>query len=131
MALEHIKPVAIRITHANGQVLFSTYTRPGTNADSESWIARKTATVFRWGTSTLHLGTKLRTAGHKGDRVSEAMVVDDAKYACHGGGYPIKVQGVEGVVAAVVISGLAQTDDHAIVVEGIKRYLREVEMKEI
>ncbi|PPQ69197.1 hypothetical protein CVT26_003637 [Gymnopilus dilepis] len=131
LSLEHPQPVAIRITHANGQVLFSTYTRPGTNPDSESWIARKTASVFRWGTSTLHLGQKLREKGHKGDRLSETMVIDDSKYACHGGGFPIKVQGVEGVVAVAVISGLAQTEDHAIVVEGIKKYLREVEKREI
>ena len=59
------------------------------------------------------------------------MVIDDSKYACHGGGFPIKVEGVEGVVAVAVISGLAQTEDHAIVVEGIKKYLREVEKREI
>ena len=59
------------------------------------------------------------------------MVIDDSKYACHGGGFPIKVQGVEGVVAVAVISGLMQTEDHAIVVEGIKKYLREVEKREI
>ncbi|KDR70656.1 hypothetical protein GALMADRAFT_254694 [Galerina marginata CBS 339.88] len=129
MALPSTKPVAIRIIHANGQILFSTFTRTGTVTDSETWLARKAASVFRWGISSLHLGSKLRAAGHKGALVSEVMVADDEKYACHGGGFPIKVDGVEGVVAVVIVSGLAQLEDHMIVVDGIKKYLKEVENK--
>ena len=29
-------------------------------------------------------------------------------YAIHGGGVPVRVKGVEGVVAVIVVSGLAQ-----------------------
>lgn len=79
----------------------------------------------------MHIGTKLRANGHKGSRVSETMVADDKDYACHGGGYPIKVKGVEGVIAVAIISGLAETDDHQIVVEGIRKYLKEVENQEV
>lgn len=42
------------------------------------------------------------------------------EYAIHGGGYPIRVRGVEGVVAVVVVSGLKQEDDHQVVAETIK-----------
>lgn len=42
------------------------------------------------------------------------------EYAIHGGGYPIRVHGVEGVVAVVVVSGLKQEDDHQVVAETIK-----------
>lgn len=42
------------------------------------------------------------------------------EYAIHGGGVPIRVTGVEGVVAVVVVSGLKQEEDHAVVVEVIK-----------
>jgi len=42
------------------------------------------------------------------------------EYAIHGGGVPVRVKGVEGVVAVVVVSGLKQELDHAVVVEVIK-----------
>jgi uncharacterized protein (UPF0303 family) len=41
-------------------------------------------------------------------------------YAIHGGGVPIRVTGVEGVVAVVVVSGLKQDEDHAVIVEVIR-----------
>ena len=41
-------------------------------------------------------------------------------YAIHGGGVPIRVTGVEGVVAVVVVSGLKQDEDHAVIVEAIR-----------
>lgn len=119
-------PIALRIIHANGQILFSTFTKPGTAADAECWIRRKANTVFRYGTSSLAFGQKLREKGGKGDRVSEGAVVDDAEYACHGGGFPVRVRGVEGVVAAVVVSGVPQEEDHRIAVEGVRAMLEEL-----
>lgn len=43
-----------------------------------------------------------------------------SEYAIHGGGVPIRVQGVEGVVAVVVVSGLKQDQDHGVIVEVIQ-----------
>lgn len=48
-------------------------------------------------------------------------VADD--YAIHGGGYPIRVRGVDGLVAVVVVSGLKQEDDHQVVAETIKAFV--------
>jgi uncharacterized protein (UPF0303 family) len=42
------------------------------------------------------------------------------EYAIHGGGYPIRVKGVEGIVAVVVVSGLKQEDDHQVVAETVR-----------
>jgi uncharacterized protein (UPF0303 family) len=42
-------------------------------------------------------------------------------YAIHGGGVPIRVRGVEGIVAVVVVSGLKQEEDHMVVVEALKK----------
>lgn len=42
------------------------------------------------------------------------------EYAIHGGGVPIGVEGVEGTVAVVVVSGLKQWDDHGVIVDVIK-----------
>jgi uncharacterized protein (UPF0303 family) len=45
-------------------------------------------------------------------------------YAIHGGAVPIRVRGVEGVVACVVVSGLKQHEDHGVVVEVLQEYLQ-------
>lgn len=49
-----------------------------------------------------------------------------SKYAIHGGAVPVRVQGVEGVVAVVVVSGLKQDEDHAVVVEVMSEYLKDL-----
>ena len=38
-------------------------------------------------------------------------------YAIHGGGWPVRVKGVEGVVGVIVVSGLKQEEDHQVIVE--------------
>ena len=53
------------------------------------------------------------------------MLGDDAgSYAIHGGGMPIRVKGVEGVVAVCVVSGLKQEEDHQVIVEVLQEYLK-------
>ena len=49
------------------------------------------------------------------------------QYAIHGGGVPVKVRGVEGIVGVVVVSGLKQHEDHAVVVEGILEIIKQME----
>ena len=48
------------------------------------------------------------------------------EYAIHGGGWPIRVRGVEGVVGVVVVSGLKQHEDHMIIVQTVGEYLQEI-----
>lgn len=45
------------------------------------------------------------------------------EYAIHGGGWPVRVKGVEGVVAVVVVSGLKQDMDHMVVVQTVRDFL--------
>ena len=42
------------------------------------------------------------------------------EFAIHGGAVPVRVEGVEGVVAVVAVSGLKQEEDHQVVLEGIE-----------
>jgi uncharacterized protein (UPF0303 family) len=44
------------------------------------------------------------------------------KYAIEGGGYPIFVKGVEGVVGAIVVAGLDGDQAHQIVVKAMEEY---------
>ncbi|KAI5850590.1 hypothetical protein BZA05DRAFT_415523 [Tricharina praecox] len=116
-------PVSIRITLPTGQILFTTVTVGGSTLDSESWLTRKAATVLRYGCSTLYMREKMVAKGLAGDRLSEMAPLDDAVYAVHGGGFPVRIRGVDGVAAVIVVSGLKQVDDHDYLVEGVKWFL--------
>lgn len=41
----------------------------------------------------------------------------------HGGGVPVRVKDVEGIVAVIVVSGLKQHEDHQIVIEALEAFL--------
>lgn len=51
------------------------------------------------------------------------------KYAIHGGGFPLRVKGVEPLVGICVVSGLKQEDDHAVICEVLEKLVKEQESK--
>ncbi|KAF7908180.1 uncharacterized protein EAF01_003935 [Botrytis porri] len=118
--LPHPTPVVISISLSNAnQVLFHCCTHSGTMPDNDSWVSRKRKTVLRWGVSTWYMWCKF-----EGDESAFARKYglgnEAGDYAIHGGGVPIRVTGVEGVVACVVVSGLKQWEDHGVIVEVIR-----------
>lgn len=66
----------------------------------------------------------------KGDEVAFAakfgLGPKAGDFAIHGGGWPVRVQGVEGVVAVIVVSGLKQEQDHGIIVQIVAEYMLEL-----
>jgi uncharacterized protein (UPF0303 family) len=119
-------PVVINIALANSnQLLFHTATRSGTSPDNDLWVARKRATVLRWGCSSWFMHIKLE--GNEQKFKDKFMLGEQAStYAIHGGGMPVRVRGVEGVVAVVVVSGLKQEEDHMVVVEALKKLQKDM-----
>ncbi|KAI5851382.1 hypothetical protein DFP73DRAFT_153317 [Morchella snyderi] len=118
---EHQRPVIIHIASSNaGQVLFHACSRPGTTLDDAFLVKRKQATVFRFGCSSYYMKRKMESS-----QVAFATkyALSEEDYAANGGGFPIRVKGVEGVVGVIVISGLSQEENHALAVEGIRDYL--------
>lgn len=110
----------ISITLAGtGQVLFQTVCGPGTMKDNENWVERKRNTVLRWSGSSWYFHCMFEGDEEKFRRLFSMSVEQSSKYAMHGGGVPIKVQGVAGVVAVVCVSGLQQEEDHGVIVEVI------------
>lgn len=97
-------------------------------------MRRKRNTVLRFGMSSWAMRQKTVAglgASATANEVESAFVKKYAvgssnggavadEYAIHGGGYPIRVRGVEGIVAVVVVSGLKQEDDHQVVAETIR-----------
>ncbi|MET9292879.1 heme-degrading domain-containing protein [Streptomyces sp. NPDC003077] len=92
---------------------------PGTSADNDAWVDRKCRVVERYAESSYLVGTRFRA---KGRTFEESSRLDPDRYAAHGGAFPIRLRGT-GVVGAVAVSGLSQEEDHALVVQGLERYL--------
>ena len=112
------KAVAIGIW-MGGQTVFYTGTT-GVTPGNEDWLRRKRNTVLRFCRSSLRVGVELAKAG---TTLEEKQGLAQTEYAAHGGGFPILLRGT-GCVGAIVVSGLTQREDHALVVEAIAQELQ-------
>ncbi|KAJ7485523.1 hypothetical protein FB451DRAFT_1230145 [Mycena latifolia] len=114
----------INISLANSsQLLFHAVTRSGTQPDNDLWVSRKRTTVLRWGRSSWYMHNKMQ--GDEAKFAAKYMLGETAgQYAIHGGGFPVRVKGVEGIVGVIVVSGLKQEWDHQIIVETVEKYLK-------
>lgn len=118
MAKERNLPITIDITR-NGQQLFH-LAMPGTSADNDQWIIRKCRLVNRFQMSSFRMGTELRSEEHT---LESRYELSHYEYAAHGGCFPILIRDT-GMVGTITVSGLAQEDDHALVVEAITNFLK-------
>lgn len=116
-ALEAHLPVVIGVSLGEARVFHTAL--PGSSADNDGWLDRKTRVARRFGRSSFGVGLSFAVAG--GDFDVDARL-DTTQYAAHGGVFPLTVAGV-GVVGTVGVSGLPQEDDHALVVEHLRSYL--------
>ncbi len=87
--------------------------RTGTDATNDLYIAGKARIVERFGHSSLYERLQYEVAGTS---FAEATSLEFPEYAPHGGGFPLIVTD-RGPVGVVIVSGLPQLDDHALVVE--------------
>lgn len=113
IAMRKGRPVAMGVWMA-GQTLFYA-TTAGTTTGNEDWLRRKRRTVERFARSSYRVGTEMR---RDGTTIEAKHGLTLAEYADHGGGFPITLEGT-GVIGAVVLSGLVQREDHALVVEAL------------
>ena len=93
----------------------------GTPADNDDWVARKTRTVKRYAASSFLVGRRHKLEGKE---FNEASGLPLSLYAAHGGSFPIVIRDA-GIVGTVTVSGLAQADDHALVVEALELFLQQ------
>ncbi|KAL7413110.1 hypothetical protein BDY24DRAFT_390618 [Mrakia frigida] len=109
--------VVIQITAGTSENLYFFATAgKGTNGDNRSWVDRKRRSVARWERSTGGLNAKFKG-------ILPAWAGTETEYAIHGGGFPLRVEGVEPLVGIVVVSGLKQTDDHLVIVEALQKFI--------
>ena len=117
-AKERYLPITIDIMR-NGQQLFH-LAMPGTSADNDQWVIRKCRLVNRFQASSFRVGTELRSLGQT---LEERYELSHYEYAAHGGCFPILIKDT-GMVGTITVSGLAQEDDHALVIEAITNFLK-------
>jgi uncharacterized protein (UPF0303 family) len=116
-AREASLPVVVSITRG-GQRLFHVALE-GTSPDNDDWVERKSRVVHRFGHSSLYMGTRARV---ESSTFEDRTGLDPARYAAHGGSFPVIVRRV-GVVGSVTVSGLPQVEDHRFVVEQLTSFL--------
>ena len=92
----------------------------GTTPDNDQWALRKGRVAERFGHSSLLLGIRLKLAGLG---IEERYFVSPLEYSAHGGAFPVFLEG-SGSIGSITVSGLAQEEDHALVVECIREFLK-------
>jgi uncharacterized protein (UPF0303 family) len=110
-------PVAIGIRLGQQRVFHTAL--PGSSADNDDWLERKTRVALRYGEASLSVGESFRERGSDFDTNSR---LDRAQFAAHGGVVPIRLAGGT-VIGAVGVSGLPQLDDHRFVVRMLRAHL--------
>ncbi|MFJ4105012.1 heme-degrading domain-containing protein [Amycolatopsis japonica] len=118
LAAAQDRTLPVTVSVRRGQRLFHA-ALPGTSADNDAWIDRKSRVVDRYGHSSFFVGEQFRA---KGTTFEAGSRLNPDLYAAHGGVFPVIVEGV-GPVGTVGVSGLPQADDHAFVVEQLEIFL--------
>jgi len=106
---------AVTIEVRLGHVTVFLTAMPGTSPANADWARRKRNVVEWLHRPSYAVGLE---AERDGRSVLEAMGLPDRDVACHGGSFPIVVDGT-GCVGAATVSGLPQRDDHELVVEAL------------
>ena len=86
---------------------------PGATPINDNWIRRKRNLIELTGEPTFLVGQRLAAKG----KTLDDLNLDEVDFAPAGGGFPLIVNDV--VVGSVIVSGVPQQDDHALVVEAL------------
>lgn len=110
-------PIAVEIT-INGLVVFK-YFMEGAILDSDYWLERKRNSVNLMSMSSLRFLYWLEDAGTD----LRGRKLDPDTYAAGGGGYPIRIKGMD-VIGSICVSGLPNhLDDHQLITDTLDAYL--------
>ena len=111
-------PVTVDITRGDHQLFHAS--RPGTSADNDEWVKRKARLVSRFGHSSFYMGQLLKSQRKS---LEDSYLISESTFAPHGGCFPIIIKGT-GMIGTITVSGLPQEEDHRLVVNTIREYLR-------
>ena len=112
-ALDRGTAVTIEV-RLGGETVFL-HAMPGTSPANADWARRKRNVVEMLHRPSYAIGIE---AERDGRSVLDLMGLPARDVACHGGSFPIVVDGV-GCIGAVTVSGLPERVDHELVVEAL------------
>ncbi|MFN0115061.1 MAG: heme-degrading domain-containing protein [Paracoccaceae bacterium] len=106
-------PIVIDIRTPNRTLFHASL--PGSAQNNDNWARRKSNVAFFFGTSSL-----VQRLSHeaKGRGLAHAGL-SEADHALSGGAVPVRVRSA-GIVAVATVSGLPDTEDHAMVVRALR-----------
>jgi uncharacterized protein (UPF0303 family) len=113
------RSLAVTVEAWHGDRLVFRAARPGTNAHNDLYLAGKRRLVRHFGHSSFYERLRHEEAGTS---FEAATSLHFPEYAPHGGGFPLAVTGT-GIVGVVLVSGLPQDQDHALIVEALEAFL--------
>jgi uncharacterized protein (UPF0303 family) len=89
---------------------------PGTSADNDSWVERKSQVVRRFGCSSQEVHA--RYVGDDADKFFTTFALSPAQYAPWGGAVPIRVRG--SMIGVLAVSGLESSEDHELALSALR-----------
>jgi uncharacterized protein (UPF0303 family) len=107
-------PVTISIQLGEHRVFHAAL--PGTSADNDSWVDRKSRVVRRFDCSSHEVENRL--AKGDPDRFYATFALSPSDYAPAGGAVPIRVRGT--LVGVLAVSGLESSEDHELAVSALR-----------
>ncbi len=118
-AAENGFPVAVSVTVNRRRLFYCSM--PGAAAVNDDWVGRKENMVYRFQKSSYEMALYTRMKGYD---LRQQYGFEPSGYAAAGGSVPIVLKGT-GVVGAITVSGLAEHEDHGLVVSVIREYLNQ------
>jgi uncharacterized protein (UPF0303 family) len=96
------------------------FAMPGTGPSQADWVRRKSNFVERF-----HMASYAMTLRQQRDGKGFAHDdnVDPTQIAAHGGSFPIRIEGVAGVIGTITVSGVPGRRDHGYVAAAIAKHL--------
>ena len=110
-------PIAVEVRISDWTIYHASL--PGSTVENQCWIDRKARTVMLKHHSTMYERVSAEERGV--DWFIENNLSDET-HAIHGGGLPLITKN-EGLVGALLISGLPQVEDHLLGVEVLTEFL--------
>jgi uncharacterized protein (UPF0303 family) len=96
-----------------------THFMEGTSENNVYWVNTKKNVVKKFSNSSLYVGEMYK---QQGTTFHKATGLSPDEFQAEGGSFPLIIKG-QGRIGCVTVSGLTGEEDHALAVEGIKRYL--------
>ncbi len=113
LATKHRYPIVIDVRRFDRALFFAAM--PGSVPDNLEWVRRKSNVVQRYHRSSYAVGLELAA---KNDTLEARYGLPLSDFAAHGGSFPIRIHSA-GVIGSVTVSGMAQRDDHNLVVRAL------------